>query len=270
MRQQNVVRLGYLFANPQNNSPFLFPLQEAGLQGFIHSFESFGTVDGPGIRFVAFMQGCPLRCKYCHNPDTWEFSAGKTYTPEEVLKEILKYKSYIKSGGVTVSGGEPLMQIEFVTELFKLLKKEGVHTAVDTSGVTFNAGNERSVKAHEELIKFTDLVLLDIKHADGEGYRALCGGSLNNTLNFARFLSENGKDIWIRHVLVPGITDDDAQLLKLKAIIKTLKTVKKVEVLPYHNMGEVKYEKLGFNYELKGVKPPTKERIANARRILNG
>ncbi len=238
------------------------------MQGYIHSFESFGTVDGPGIRFVVFMQGCPLRCKYCHNPDTWEFSVGKSYTPEEVLKEILKYKSYIKNGGVTVSGGEPLMQIEFVTELFKLLQAQGVHTAVDTSGVTFNADSEKSLKLHEELIKYTDLVLLDIKHSDADGYKKLCGGSLKNTLNFARFLSDNGKDMWIRHVLVPGITDDDAQLYKLREIIKTLKTVKKVEVLPYHNMGEVKYEKLGMDYALKGVRPPEKERVENARRIL--
>ena len=239
------------------------------MQGFIHSFESFGTVDGPGIRFVVFMQGCPLRCKYCHNPDTWEFSVGKTYSPEEVLREILKYKNYIKSGGVTVSGGEPLMQIEFVTELFKLLKQKGVHTAVDTSGVTFIAESEKSLNSHKELIKYTDLVLLDIKHSDEAGYKELCGGNLKNTLNFAKFLSDNGVDIWIRHVLVPDITDNDEQLLKLKEIIKTLKTVKKVEVLPYHNMGEVKYEKLGMDYALKGVQPPAKERVENARRILS-
>lgn len=238
------------------------------MKGFIHSFESFGTVDGPGIRFVVFMQGCPLRCKYCHNPDTWEFSAGKAYTPEEVLKEILKYKNYVKNGGVTVSGGEPLMQIEFVTELFKLLKAHGLHTAVDTSGVTFLKDSERSLNQHKELIKYTDLVLLDIKHSDEKGYKELCGGSLKNTLDFAEFLSDNGKDIWIRHVLVHDITDADGQLYKLKEIIKTLKTVKKVEVLPYHNMGEVKYQKLGIDYALKGVQPPSKERVENARRIL--
>ena len=238
------------------------------MQGFVHSFESFGTVDGPGIRFVVFMQGCPMRCLYCHNPDSQAINAGKVYSPREVATEALKYKNYIKSGGVTVSGGEPLLQIEFVTELFKILKEHGIHTALDTSGVTFNPKDEKSVERHAELLKYTDLVLLDIKHIDDSGHKKLTNHSNRNILEFARYLSETGKDMWIRHVLVTGITDNDAYLNKLAEFIKTLKTVKKVEVLPYHSMGEAKYKNLGMDYPLKGMTPPTEERIENAKRIL--
>ncbi|MDE7083107.1 MAG: pyruvate formate lyase-activating protein [Clostridia bacterium] len=234
------------------------------MKGYIHSFESFGTVDGPGIRFVVFMQGCPMRCKYCHNPDTWNFNGGKEYSPEEVVKEVLKYKSYIKKGGVTVSGGEPLVQFDFITELFRLLKDEGIHTALDTSGVTFNRSDDR----YKRLIKYTDLVLLDIKHINEEKHKEITGHTNKNTLDFARFLSENGVDIWIRHVLVSNLTDNDDSLYELKVFIDGLKTVKKVEILPYHTMGEVKYVKLGFDYPLKGVQPPAIERIENARKIL--
>lgn len=236
--------------------------------GNIHSFETFGTVDGPGIRFVAFMQGCPMRCKYCHNPDTW-FSAGNRYSAEEVAKNVLKYKSYLTGGGVTVSGGEPLLQTEFVTELFRILKVQGVHTAIDTSGITFDISDEKCVERHERLLEYTDLVLLDIKHIDDDCHRALTGMSNKNPLSFARYLSDSGKDMWIRHVLVTGITDNDAYLHRLKEFIDTLKTVKKVEVLPYHSMGEVKYEKLGLEYALKGLEPPSAERIQNAKQILN-
>ena len=238
------------------------------MEGNIHSFESFGTVDGPGIRYVVFMQGCPMRCKYCHNPDTWQVGAGKKYTAEAVFKEILKYKNYIKSGGVTVSGGEPLLQAEFITELFRLLKAEGIHTALDTSGITFDKDNPQSVEKHLSVLRYTDLVLLDIKHIDEDEHKALTGFSNKRTLDFAQFLSENGKKMWIRHVLVPDITDKDEYLQKLKQFISGLKTVERVEVLPYHTMGEVKYEKLGLPYPLKGVQPPAKQRIENARKIL--
>ncbi len=238
------------------------------MEGNIHSFESFGTVDGPGIRYVVFMQGCPMRCKYCHNPDTWQVGAGKKYTAEAVFKEILKYKNYIKSGGVTVSGGEPLLQAEFIAELFRLLKAEGIHTALDTSGVTFDKDNPQSVEKHLSVLRYTDLVLLDIKHIDEDEHKALTGFSNKRTLDFAQFLSENGKKMWIRHVLVPDITDKDEYLQKLKQFISGLKTVERVEVLPYHTMGEVKYEKLGLPYPLKGVQPPAKQRIENARKIL--
>lgn len=238
------------------------------VKGFVHSIESFGTVDGPGIRFVAFMQGCPMRCKYCHNPDTWDFCGGQEFSASDLAKTALKYKNYISNGGVTVSGGEPLMQIEFVKEFFKQLKMNGIHTAIDTSGITFDREDGECVRRHAELLKFTDLVLLDIKHIDDGEHRKLTGRSNKNTLAFAEYLSDTGKDIWIRHVLVPGITDNDEYLNELNKFISGLKTVKKVEVLPYHTMGEVKYEKLGFAYSLKGTLPPTEERVTNAKKIL--
>ena len=240
------------------------------MTGKIHSFESFGTVDGPGIRFVVFLQGCPLRCQYCHNPDTWG-AGGETYDVEEVVKRVLRYKNYFgDKGGVTVSGGEPLLQIEFVTELFTALKAQGVHTCVDTSGITFRPENAESVQKHKNLLAVTDLFLLDIKHIDDEKCKALTGQSNAHTLAFARFLSDNDKPIWIRQVLVPNLTDNDEDLQKTRAFIDTLSTVEKVEVLPYHTMGEVKYQKLGIPYPLEGVEPPKKERVQNAKRILYG
>ncbi len=233
------------------------------MTGFIHSFESLGTVDGPGIRFVVFLQGCPMRCKYCHNPDTWQAGAGSRYTAEEVALRALRYKNYFKNGGgVTVSGGEPMMQVEFVTELFKILKANGVHTALDTSGVLFDKNTA------DVLMKYTDLVLLDIKHIDDGEHKKLTGFSNKNVLAFARYLSDIGKDMWIRHVLAEGITDSDEYLKRLKEFTDGLKTVKKIEVLPYHAMGEEKYEKLGLDYPLKGMKPPAKERVENAVCIL--
>lgn len=234
--------------------------------GRIHSFESFGTVDGPGIRFVVFMQGCHMRCKYCHNPDTWSAAGGKEYTAEEVAANALRYKNYFSGGGgVTVSGGEPLLQAEFVTVLFTLLKEKGVHTALDTSGATFSKADGH---AYDGLLDVTDLVLLDIKHIDGEEHIRLTGRPNDGILAFAEYLSKIGKPVWIRHVLVPGITDNDVYLYRLAAFIKTLKNVERVEVLPYHAMGAVKYEKMGIEYPLKGVEPPDKERVANARAIL--
>ncbi|MBR1975196.1 MAG: pyruvate formate lyase-activating protein [Clostridia bacterium] len=236
--------------------------------GRIHSFESFGTVDGPGIRFVVFLQGCPLRCQYCHNPDTWE-AGGKEYTVEEVVAQALRYKNYFgDKGGVTVTGGEPLVQIDFVTELFKALKAKGIHTCVDTSGITFNPESETSVDKHKKLLGVTDLVLLDIKHIDDEACKNLTGQGNAHTLAFAKFLSDNGTPIWIRQVLVPGITDGEESLARTRAFIDELKTVQKVEVLPYHTMGAVKYEKLGLEYPLQGVDAPSKEKVAYAKRIL--
>lgn len=239
------------------------------MKGRIHSFESFGTVDGPGIRYVVFMQGCPLRCKYCHNPDTWPFGGGTEYSAEEVAERALRYKSYWRGGGgVTVSGGEPLAQISFVTELFAILKQRGVHTCADTSGITFNPNSRESVERHTQLLKYTDLFLLDIKHPAEERCRELTGAGNSNALAFAKFLADNGKDIWIRQVLVEGYTDDDDSLRATRRIIDGLKTVKRVEVLPYHTMGEVKYKNLGIDYPLAGVRPPSSERVENARRIL--
>lgn len=236
--------------------------------GRIHSVFSGGTVDGPGIRFVVFMQGCPLRCKYCHNPDSWDKNSGEERSVQDLTQEIVKYKNYYGAkGGVTVSGGEPLLQIEFVTELLKSVKSQGINTAVDTSGFTFNKNSEQSVKLHEELDKYVDLYLLDIKHIVDSEHKNLTGVSNKNTLDYARWLSSRGKRIWIRHVLVPGYTDNDVYLHELSNFIKTI-NVEKVEVLPYHTMGEVKYQKLGIEYPLKGVKPPTKERVQNAKSIL--
>lgn len=238
------------------------------MEGHIHSFESFGTVDGPGIRFVVFMQGCPMRCKYCHNPDTWPFAGGRTYTPEEVAKNALRYKNYFTGGGgITVSGGEPMAQAEFVKQLFTLIKKAGVSTALDTSGVMFDSSNPHKF---DDLLAVTDLVLLDIKHIDDGAHRQLTGHSNKDILAFARYLSSIGKDMWVRHVLVPTVTDDDDSLRALAAFLSTLGNVKKVEVLPYHTMGVVKYKNLGISYPLEGVQPPSKERVANARQILGG
>ena len=239
------------------------------MTGRIHSFESFGTVDGPGIRFVIFLQGCPLRCLYCHNPDTWE-NAGKEYTVEEVVTQALRYKNYFgEKGGVTVTGGEPLAQIDFVIELFTALKEKGVHTCVDTSGITFNPDRAQSVEKHKKLLETADLFLLDIKHIDDEKCKALTGKSNAHTLAFAKFLSDNHKPIWIRQVIVPGYTDNEEALQRTRAFIDTLETVEKIEVLPYHTMGAVKYEKLGVQYPLEGVEAPTKEKVQNAKRILN-
>ena len=237
--------------------------------GRIHSFESFGTVDGPGIRFVVFMQGCPLRCQYCHNPDTWGAEDGQTYSVEDVANRVLRYKNYFgDKGGVTVSGGEPLLQIDFITELFTLLKSKGIHTCIDTSGITFKKDSETVVEKHKKLLSVTDLVLLDIKHIDDESCKKLTGLSNENTLAFAKFLADNGKKMWIRQVLVPNITDGEEDLQKLRAFIDTLPTVEKVEVLPYHTMGVVKYEKLGLEYPLKDVEPPKKERVLHAKELL--
>lgn len=237
--------------------------------GKIHSVFSGGTVDGPGIRFVVFTQGCPLRCKFCHNPDTWKIGAGEERSVDDLIKEIVRYKNYFGlNGGLTISGGEPLVQLDFITELSKAAVKNGVNVAVDTSGYLFDETSPEKIKKFDELNKYVDLYLLDIKHIDDDKHRMLTGVSNKHTLAFAKYLSESGKKMWIRHVLVPGITDDDDALIRLKEYIDTLKTVEKVEVLPYHTMGVPKYEKLGIDYPLKGVEPPSKERVMNAKRLL--
>lgn len=239
------------------------------MKGLVHSIETFGTVDGPGIRFVLFLKGCPLRCKYCHNPDTWTTSGAQELEVNDIVSRVLKYKGYYgDKGGITVSGGEPLVQIDFIIELFKELKKYNINTAVDTSGYMFNPDNEENVKKHLELNKYTDLFLLDIKHIDPIEHVELTGVKNDNTLAYAKFLSNNGKDMWIRHVVVPGITLNDVYLLKLKEFIDTLNTVKKIDVLPYHTMGEVKYNNLGIDYPLRGVKAPTKEEIISVKKLL--
>ena len=237
--------------------------------GKIHSVFSGGTVDGPGIRFVVFTQGCPLRCKFCHNPDTWKIGSGEERSVDDLIKEIVRYKNYFGlNGGLTISGGEPLVQLDFITELSKAAVKNGVNVAVDTSGYLFDENSPEKIKKFDELNKYVDLYLLDIKHIDDDKHRMLTGVGNKHTLAFAKYLSDSGKKMWIRHVLVPGITDDDDALIRLKEFIDTLKTVEKVEVLPYHTMGVPKYEKLGIDYPLKGVEPPSKERVMNAKRLL--
>ena len=236
--------------------------------GKIHSIETFGAVDGPGIRYVIFVQGCPMRCLYCHNPDTWDCSGGQEISAEKLLSDILKYKNYFgNNGGVTVSGGEPLMQIEFVTQLFKLLKNEGIHTCLDTSGILFNSQNQLKIS---ELIKYTDLVLLDIKHINSLKHKELTGFDNENVLNFAQFLNDNNLPVWIRYVLVPSINEDDKSLIELKKFLDSLNNVQKVEVLPYHTLGVSKYEKLNIPYKLSGVLPPSIEQIDKANKILRG
>ena len=229
----------------------------------IHSFESFGTVDGPGIRYVIFLQGCHLKCKYCHNRDTWDINGGYYSSLDEILNKIENYKNYIMpNGGVTVTGGEPLLQVHFLIELFKKLKEKNIHTCIDTSGMVDITEDIKT------LLNYTDLVLLDIKHIDPIKCKNLVGVSNERELQFAEYLSQNNIDMWIRQVLIPGYTDDENDLRKLKSFIDKLNSVKKVELLPYHNMGEYKWKKLGLNYDFKDVKVPTAEEVKKAKQIL--
>lgn len=233
------------------------------MKGRIHSFESLGAVDGPGVRFVIFMQGCSLKCKYCQNRDTWDLHGGTTYSVEELIEKILRYKNYIMpNGGVTISGGEPLLQAKFLIELFTELKKYNIHTCIDTSG-SFDLTSDI-----KKLIDLTDLFLLDIKCINDEKAKELTGVSNKKELAFAEYLSSIGKPMWIRQVLVPGITDDEQDLLALKDFISTLKTVEKVEILPYHDLGKFKWDKLGCTYELEGYRTANKEDVKRAKEIL--
>ena len=230
----------------------------------IHSFETFGTVDGPGIRFVIFMQGCSLQCKYCQNRDTWPLFGGQQLSVDEVIDKINRYKAYFipSHGGVTVSGGEPLLQMDFLTELFTRLKRQNIHTAIDTSG-SFPLTDKL-----KNLIDLTDLFLLDIKCINDDICKDLTGVSNKLELEFAKYLSSIGKDMWIRQVLVPGYTDKEEDLIKLKEFLSTLKNVKKVEILPYHDMGKYKWENLGCKYELEGIRLATQEDVERAKKIL--
>ena len=223
------------------------------MKGFIHSTESFGTVDGPGIRFVVFLQGCPLRCLYCHNPDTWDNNKGAEITAEEILDEYNKNRDFYKRGGITVTGGEPLLQLDFVIDLFRKAKEQGIHTCLDTSGAVFNKKSDSLVTKFDELMKHTDLVMLDIKHIENEKHKALTGSPNHNILDFASYLEEKNIPLWIRHVVVPGHTDNKEDLKKLGRYLAHLKNLKALDVLPYHTMGVNKYEELGIIYPLKGV-----------------
>ena len=272
--------------------------------GYIHSIDSFGSVDGPGVRFVTFLQGCHMRCRYCHNPDTWKLANAdavseqqisenaaqahantvqntasdsaapssvcnyKEMTPSALIRQALRYKRYWgKEGGITVSGGEPLLQIDFMNELFRLAKENGVGTVLDTAGQPFTRENPFFSKL-TDLMENTDLVMLDLKHIDPEKHRALTGHTNENILAFARYLNEIGKPMWIRHVLVPGVTDDNENLHGIRAFLDTLSNVKKVEVLPYHTLGIYKWESLGIPYTLKDVDPPTADTVKRAEEIL--
>ena len=238
------------------------------IKGRIHSLESFGAVDGPGIRYLIFLKGCNMRCQYCHNVDTWNPETDNLMTADELLDKAERFRSYWgKEGGITVSGGEPLMQIDFLTELFRKAKEKGVHTTLDTSGAPFTEEGSWFEK-WKELMKYTDLVMLDIKQIDDEQHKILTGRTNRNILRMAEVLSDMGKPVWIRHVLVPERSDKDEYLHRLADFIHTLKNVEKVEVLPYHTLGVFKWEALGIPYALEGIKPPTKERVENAERIL--
>ncbi len=232
--------------------------------GNIHSVESCGTVDGPGIRFVVFTQGCPLRCQYCHNPDTWEFKDNQKMSVEEILEQYDGVKEFCK-GGITVTGGEPMAQMEFVTELFKQARAKDIHTALDTSGIFFNRENTEKI---DELLKYTSLVLLDIKHIDDEEHKKLTKHSNKNILDFARYLSETKKPMWVRHVVVPGITFKEEYLTRLGEFLGTLNNIVALDVLPYHDMAIPKYENLGIEYPLKGVPPLSHEQALEARNII--
>lgn len=235
------------------------------IYGNIHSIETCGTVDGPGIRFVVFTQGCPMRCQYCHNPDSWTTEQNKKLSVDEILQKYDGVKEFLRNGGLTVTGGEPLLQIDFVTALFKAAKQKKIHTALDTSGVLFNRKNTSKI---DELLKYTDLVMLDIKHIDDAEHKKLTGMSNVNILDFAKYLSEKNIPMWIRHVVVPNITDKDEYLEKLGKFLATLKTVQALDVLPYHDMAIPKYENLGLDYPLKGVPPLTKQEAIRARDII--
>ncbi len=229
----------------------------------VHSQETFGTVDGPGIRFVLFLQGCHLKCKYCHNRDTWSIHDGTYKDLDEIYERIMRCKNYIfPRGGVTVSGGEPLLQPKFMIQLFKKLKENNIHTCVDTSG---DLPLSENIK---EVLNLTDLVLLDIKHIDDEKCKDLVGRSNKLELAFAKYLSDNGIHMWIRQVLVPGYTDDEHDLLRLKDFISSLKTVDRVEILPYHSLGEYKWKALGLKYPLEGVRDANEDDVQRAKNIL--
>lgn len=237
-------------------------------KGFVHSVESFGSVDGPGIRFLIFLQGCPMRCQFCHNPDSWKTGIGEERTADELLDQAERFRAYWgDNGGITVSGGEALLQIDFLLELFEKAKQRGIGTCLDTSAQLFTRKSPFFEK-FERLMELTDTVLLDIKHIDDEEHRKLTRHSNSNILDCARYLSEIDKPVWIRHVLIPGITDKVEYLVRLRDFLSTLHNIERIEVLPYHTLGVYKYEKLGIDYPLKDVQPPAAERVANANDIL--
>ena len=241
------------------------------MTGKVHSRESFGTVDGPGLRYVVFMQGCPMRCLYCHNPDTWDTNGGEDVTVEQLLKEFEHNKSFYAHGGITVTGGEPLLQIDFITEFFQEAKKKDIHTCIDTSGITFNPDSESCIAKFDTLLEYTDLVMLDIKHIDDDKHRALTGHSNDKILKFAKYLEDKRVPVWIRHIIVEGYTDDIDSLTRLGEFVGSLKNLKALDVLPYHTMGVNKYKELGLDYPLDGIPALSMDKAVEAKKhIIEG
>ncbi|MBP3494805.1 MAG: pyruvate formate lyase-activating protein [Clostridia bacterium] len=238
------------------------------MQGHIHSIESFGTVDGPGVRFVVFFQGCPMRCLYCHNPDTWNASLGQSYEAIEIISKMERNLPFYKTGGITATGGEPLCQIDFLIDLFSLAKAKNIHTCLDTSGILFDRRNEMLLKKFDKLVSLCDLVMLDIKHIDSDMHKRLTSCSNENVLDFAKYLNEKGVKTRIRYVLVPSYTDDEDALKGLGKFLKGFSSIEKIEVLPYHNLGQVKYEGLGIDYPLKDCNIPTDKDVKRAFDII--
>jgi len=239
--------------------------------GYIHSLESFGSVDGPGVRYVVFFQGCPMRCAYCCNPDTWYVSDGKEMSADEILQKMLRNSAFYTTGGITATGGEPMMQMDFLIELFSKAKAEGIHTCLDTSGIMYTGTKEDGTPLDErieKLMEVTDLVMLDIKHVDEAAHIDLTAQSNRHILEFAHYLDSIDKPVWIRHVVVPGITLQEESLAAVGKFLSTLHNVEKLEVLRYHALGKVKYEKLGMDYRLKNVSQLTKEEAAWAEEII--
>lgn len=231
--------------------------------GRIHSLESCGTVDGPGIRFVIFMQGCALRCQFCHNPDTWDTTKGTEYTSEELMDEIIKYKSYMQfsGGGVTFTGGEPLLQSEFILEVCELCKKQDISVAIDTSGFVWN-------DVVKQILDYTDIVLLDIKNYNPMVYETVTGVSLTPTLKFLDYLKENNINTWIRYVLVPQLTDNLDSVRKLSDHLDHYPNVTKIELLGFHKMGEFKWKELGLDYKLSNTREPSEELLQEVKTIF--
>lgn len=238
------------------------------MKGRIHSLESFGTVDGPGVRFVVFVQGCPMRCAYCHNPDTWAMTGGTMMEPSEIIEQFERNRGFYKDGGITVTGGEPLMQVDFLIDLFTLAKKDNIHTCIDSSGIAFNRSNTEFMKKMDQLAELTDLVMLDIKHIDSQKHLELTSQPNTNILDFCSYLDEKNIDMWIRHVVVPGITDDDVYLEQLGYFIGQFHNLKALDVLPYHTMGEKKYESLGIPYKLQGVPAMDKDKVVEKKAVI--
>ncbi|MCM1046050.1 MAG: pyruvate formate-lyase-activating protein [Candidatus Gastranaerophilales bacterium] len=238
------------------------------MQGRIHSLESFGTVDGPGVRFVVFVQGCPMRCAYCHNPDTWTMNGGTLMEPSYIIEQYERNIDFYKGGGITVTGGEPLMQIDFLIDLFTLAKKKNIHTCIDTSGIAYNPDNAAFMEKLDRLMPLTDLVMLDIKHIDPDKHKDLTAQPNTNILKFAAYLDEKHVDMWIRHVIVPGLTDDDKYLFDLGYFIGQFHNLKALDALPYHTMGKTKYNNLGIKYKLEDVEALKQDVLLEKKQVI--